>query len=168
MHVIWTDLLGLCCCRLVEEADFRAAQELFGSDKTLDTLVPKCAQPIACFQRIDMLNAIGAFSSQCRIIKFGRTGTYTFQCAALICCRSAKDFEEFGRLVAGKYLVAHSRSPQYKVLLKTLFKAALAPLPAQVQAAPKHDVHSEALSQALIVRSSLDAALFCLVSIFTF
>ena len=28
--------------RLVEEADFRAAQELFGSDKTLDTLEPKC------------------------------------------------------------------------------------------------------------------------------
>ncbi len=28
--------------RLVEEADFRAAQELFGSDQTLDTLEPKC------------------------------------------------------------------------------------------------------------------------------
>ena len=47
-------------------------------------------------------------------------------------CRSAKDFEEYGKLVAGKYLVAHSRSPQYKALLKTLFKAALAPLPVQV------------------------------------
>jgi len=34
--------------------------------------------------------------------------------------------------VAGKYLVAHSRSPHYKALLKTLFKAALAPLPVQV------------------------------------
>ena len=31
--------------RLVEEADFRAAQELFGSDKTLDTLEPKCVDP---------------------------------------------------------------------------------------------------------------------------
>ena len=59
-----------------------------------------------------------------------------FDSIASICRRSAKDFEEFGRLVAGKYLVAHSRSPQYKVLLKTLFKAALAPLPVQVQAAP--------------------------------
>ena len=37
--------------------------------------------------------------------------------------------------MAGKYLVAHSRSPQYKTLLKTLFKAALAPLPVQVRRA---------------------------------
>ena len=50
----------------------------------------------------------------------------------ICCCRSAKDFEEYGRLVAGKYLVTHSRNPQYKTLLKTLFKAALAPLPVQV------------------------------------
>ena len=35
--------------------------------------------------------------------------------------------------MAGKYLVAHSRSPHYKALLKTLFKAALAPLPVQVR-----------------------------------
>ncbi len=46
--------------------------------------------------------------------------------------RSAKEFEDYGKLVAGKYLVAHSRSPHYKALLKTLFKAALAPLPVQV------------------------------------
>ena len=33
-----------CMRRLVEEADFRAAQELFSSDdKALDTLIPKCA-----------------------------------------------------------------------------------------------------------------------------
>ena len=36
-------LTCITCHRLVEEADFRAAQELFGSDKTLDTLEPKYA-----------------------------------------------------------------------------------------------------------------------------
>ena len=51
---------------------------------------------------------------------------------AWMCRRSAKDFEDFGRLVANKYLIAHSRNPHYKALLKTLFKAALAPLPVQV------------------------------------
>ena len=39
--------------------------------------------------------------------------------------------------MAGKYLVAHSRSPQYKTLLKTLFKAALAPLPVQVSSSTR-------------------------------
>lgn len=71
--------------RLVEESDFRNAQELFGSDKTLDSLAPK----------------------------------------------SAKEFEEYGRLLAAKYLLAHSRSPQYKSLLKAVLKAALGPLPVQ-------------------------------------
>lgn len=46
--------------------------------------------------------------------------------------RSAKEFEEYGRMIAAKYLVAHSRTPHYKALLKAVLKAALAPLPVQV------------------------------------
>ena len=47
--------------------------------------------------------------------------------------RSAKEFEEYGRLMAAKYLVSYSRSPHYKALLKAVLKAALALLPVQVR-----------------------------------
>ena len=63
------------CNRLVEEADFRAAQELFGG-QDLDKMQPK----------------------------------------------SAKDFEDFAVTLAHKYVLAHSRSPHYKTLVKALFK----------------------------------------------
>lgn len=39
--------------------------------------------------------------------------------------KSAKDFEELGRAVAGKFLLPHERGANYKTLLKALVKAAL-------------------------------------------
>jgi hypothetical protein len=39
--------------------------------------------------------------------------------------KSAKDFEEFGKLVAGKHLLAHAKSPSYKAAVKALLKVAL-------------------------------------------
>jgi translation initiation factor 3 subunit J len=68
--------------RLVEEADFRAAQELFGTaeqDVRLDDFAPK----------------------------------------------TAKDFEDFARAVAAKYLAPHSKSSHYKTLVKQIIKQAL-------------------------------------------
>ena len=73
-------------CRLVEDADLRSAQDLFGgSDVSLDDFVPK----------------------------------------------SAKDFEQFGKLVSQKYLSPHVKSSHYKALLKALLKEALASLEVQ-------------------------------------
>lgn len=45
--------------------------------------------------------------------------------------KSAKDFEELGRLVAAKHLLPHSKAAAYKGAVKSLLKAALGPLSAQ-------------------------------------
>lgn len=46
--------------------------------------------------------------------------------------KSAKDFEELGRLVAAKHLLPHAKgAAHYKGAIKALLKAALAPLSAQ-------------------------------------
>lgn len=45
--------------------------------------------------------------------------------------KSAKDFEEFGKLVAAKHLVAHAKSSHYKAAIKSLLRAALQTLSAQ-------------------------------------
>ena len=66
--------------RLVEEADFRAAQELFGG-QDLDKMQPK----------------------------------------------SAKDFQDFAGALAHKYVLAHSKSPHYKALVKALLKVSRTP-----------------------------------------
>lgn len=66
--------------RLVEEADFRAAQELFGG------------------QDLDKMQLT-----------------------------SAKDFQDFAGALAQKYVLAHSKSPHYKALVKALFKVSRTP-----------------------------------------
>mmetsp|Transcript_32120 Transcript_32120/g.91086 ORF Transcript_32120/g.91086 Transcript_32120/m.91086 type:complete len:223 (+) Transcript_32120:1547-2215(+) len=71
--------------RLIEEADFQAAKDLFGSDKSLDDIIPK----------------------------------------------SQKDFEEYGRMIAHKYLLPYADSSHYKTLVKALNKVALVPMTAQ-------------------------------------
>ena len=77
---------SVCADRLVEDADLRSAQELFGDENvSLDTFTPK----------------------------------------------SAKEFEQFGRLVAQKYLFPHTKSAHYKALLKVLLKDALVALDVQ-------------------------------------
>ena len=74
-------------------------------------------------------------ASACDCYLFGRfTWDYELLSERLgVGGRSAKEFEEYGRLMAAKYLVSHSRSPHYKALLKAVLKAALAPLPVQVR-----------------------------------
>ena len=70
-----------CDCRLIEDADLRSTQDLFGSPEiSLEEFTPK----------------------------------------------SAKDFEQFGRAVAVKYLLPHLKSSHYKTLLKILLKEGLA------------------------------------------
>ena len=71
--------------RLVEDADLRTTQDLFGSEVSLDDFVPK----------------------------------------------SAKDYEQYGRLLAQKYLAPHVKSSHYKSLLKTLLKDAVVSLDVQ-------------------------------------
>eukprot|EP00193_Tetraselmis_chui_P012869 CAMPEP_0177770050 /NCGR_PEP_ID=MMETSP0491_2-20121128/10698_1 /TAXON_ID=63592 /ORGANISM="Tetraselmis chuii, Strain PLY429" /LENGTH=222 /DNA_ID=CAMNT_0019287199 /DNA_START=243 /DNA_END=911 /DNA_ORIENTATION=- len=71
--------------RLVEEADFAAVKDLFGTDRSLDTFIPK----------------------------------------------SAKEFDEFARMLAHKYLLPHADSSHYKSLLKSLNKVALVSMTAQ-------------------------------------
>lgn len=66
--------------RLVEEADFRAAQELFGG-QDLDKMQPE----------------------------------------------SAKDFQDFAGALTHKYVLAHSKSPHYKALVKALLKVSRTP-----------------------------------------
>lgn len=45
--------------------------------------------------------------------------------------KSAKEFEQFGRLVAQKHLLQHANNAHYKTLLKALLRDALATLEAQ-------------------------------------
>ena len=138
VHMLRVMLRLAFSCRLVEEADFRAAQELFGSDKTLDTLEPKCvcAHAEACHCLSSDAHRACTCPASVLLSPKRREVAHAPHCTMVRLVdsynRSLKDFEEYGKLVAGKYLVAHSRSPQYKALLKTLFKAALAPLPVQV------------------------------------
>lgn len=45
--------------------------------------------------------------------------------------KSAKDFEEFGRLVAGVHLLPHAKSAHYKAAIKSFLKTALSLMAAQ-------------------------------------
>ena len=65
--------------RLVEEADYAATMELFGSSRELDGFIPK----------------------------------------------TNKEFEEFGKLVAAKYLMGHASAKGYKGAMKSLLHVAL-------------------------------------------
>ncbi|EFN56118.1 hypothetical protein CHLNCDRAFT_144733 [Chlorella variabilis] len=45
--------------------------------------------------------------------------------------KSAKDFEEFGKLVAGKHMLPHAKAGHYKAAVKSLLKVALQMMSAQ-------------------------------------
>ncbi|PSC73295.1 Eukaryotic translation initiation factor 3 subunit J [Micractinium conductrix] len=70
--------------RLIEEADYQATMELFGSSRELEGFIPK----------------------------------------------SHKDYEEYGKLVAAKYLAPHTKSSNFKSALKTLLRTAMQTMPA--------------------------------------
>jgi translation initiation factor 3 subunit J len=89
--------------RLVEESDFRAAQELFGAGGASSS-------------------AGGANSEQAQLQR---------RLESIVLPKALKDFEEIAQLTAKRYILPHSSAKHYKALLKSLLRAVCEPLSAE-------------------------------------
>jgi translation initiation factor 3 subunit J len=90
--------------RLVEESDFRAAQELFGGG----------AGPSS--------GGGAATSEQAQLQR---------RLESIVLPKALKDFEEIAQLTAKRFILPHSSAKHYKALIKSLLRAVCEPLSAE-------------------------------------